>query len=175
MKQLLIIVDYQNDFVTGSLGFPEAQKLEVSIAEKIYGYRQRGDEILFTMDTHGSDYLKTQEGTWLPVEHGNQDTWGWKLTDGIGSAQRASGPLYFKSCFGSAELFSYLQEKTYAQVELVGVVSNICVLSNAVLVKTALPETPVIVDASCTASNDPILHEKALDVMEGLQIQVRNR
>ncbi len=175
MKQLLIIVDYQNDFVTGSLGFPEAQKLEVSIAEKIYGYRQRGDEILFTMDTHGSDYLKTQEGTWLPVEHGIKDTWGWRLTDGIEALREPQDRCICKSCFGSAELFSYLQEKTYAQVELVGVVSNICVLSNAVLVKTALPETPVIVDASCTASNDPILHEKALDVMEGLQIQVRNR
>lgn len=175
MKRLLIVVDYQNDFVTGSLGFPQAQKLEARIAEKICVYRQRGDEILFTLDTHSSDYLKTQEGAWLPVEHGIRDTWGWRLTEGIEALREPQDRCICKPCFGSAELFSYLKEKMYAQVELVGVVSNICVLSNAVLVKTALPETRVIVDASCIASNDPIIHEKALDVMEGLQIQVRNR
>ena len=117
MKRLLIVVDYQNDFVDGSLGFPGAELLEEPIAAKIEEYRSAADVIAFTFDT----------------------------------------------------------QPPFKSIELVGLVSNICVISNAVLAKAACPEVPVIVDAACTASFDDSLNEKALDVLEGLQVQVTNR
>lgn len=174
-KKLLIVVDYQNDFVTGSLGFPQAQEIAPQLAGKIREYRSRGDDILFTFDTHDSGYLQTQEGKWLPVEHTLRGTWGWELAGEIAGLRCPEDPCIEKPCFGAAGLLGFLQGKPYEAVELAGVVSYICVLSNAVLVKTALPDTPVVVDARCTAAPDPVLQEKAFDVMQALQIEVCNR
>lgn len=174
-KKLLLVVDYQVDFVSGSLGFPQAEKLAGRIAEKIRAYRANGDEIAFTLDTHGEDYLKTQEGRFLPVGHCVRGTDGWELYGEVAKLRRPGDAAFVKDRFGSPRLFEYLSGQAYAGVELVGVVTNICVLANAVLAKTALPETPVEVDASCCASADESLHQKALDVMEGLQIRVTNR
>lgn len=167
IKKCLIVVDYQNDFVTGALGFPEAVAIEQSVAEKIRQYRDNDDEVLFTLDTHGADYLQTQEGKNLPVPHCIKGTDGHKLvlpSDG--------GLLFEKDTFGSDKLYEYLKMHRFESIELVGVVSNICVISNAVLAKTAQPKTPIIVDAKCTASNDQWLHKAALDVMASLQIEV---
>ncbi|MEG2024360.1 MAG: isochorismatase family cysteine hydrolase [Gordonibacter sp.] len=185
MKRLLLVVDYQNDFVDGSLGFPGAEKLEGPIAEKIVAYREAGDDVAFTLDTHHRDYLKTQEGRGLPVEHCIEGTPGHDLYGQIALLQRDTDTVFRKPSFGSAAFFerSRLSQRAadevgkppFASIEIVGLVSNICVLANAVLAKTACPEVPIIVDAACTASHDPALHEKVLDVMEGLQIQVINR
>ena len=175
MKKLLIVVDYQNDFVSGSLGFDQAEELDGRIADKITEYRNKGGEIIFTFDTHTAEYPDTQEGKNLPVVHCIDGTEGWKLCGKVASLKRDGDRFFKKPAFGSAELFDYLRDKEYGSIELVGIVSNICVLSNAVLAKTALPETPVIVDASCVASNDKNLNEAALNVMEGLQIRVINR
>lgn len=174
-KKLLIVVDYQNDFVSGSLGFPKAAELEGRIAAKIRAYRQNGDEVAFTLDTHGEDYLRTQEGRLLPVGHCIRGTGGWELYGETAALKEDGDAVFIKDRFGSPKLFEYLAAREYAGVELVGVVTNICVIANAVLAKTALPETPVTVDASCCAGNDGALHEKALDVMESLQIHVTNR
>ncbi len=175
MKNLLIVVDYQNDFVTGSLGFPQAQQLEPALAQKIREYRTRGDEILFTLDTHDATYPDTQEGKNLPIMHTIRDSWGWQLAGAAASLCAPGDVCLEKPCFGAAGLLDYLRNRQYASVELAGVVSYLCVLSNVVIVKTALPETPVIVDARCVAGPDNTLHEKALDVMQGLQVQVKNR
>lgn len=175
MKKLLIVVDYQNDFVGGSLGFEKAVSLEKKIAEKIRRCRRDGGEVIFTLDTHTPDYLRTQEGRNLPVPHCVKGTEGWKLYGGIAELKEEGDRCFEKPAFGSAELFDYLRTRSYESVELVGVVSNICVIANAVLAKTALPETPVLVDAACVASNDDRLNEAALDVMAGLQIRILNR
>lgn len=175
MKRLLIVVDYQKDFVDGSLGFAKAAELEQPIADKIDKYRKNDDEIIFTLDTHDEDYLHTQEGELLPVTHCIRGTSGNRLYGRIAALQRDTDSCFHKPSFGSAELFEYLKNKAYRSIELVGVVSNICVISNAVLAKTALPEVPIIIDAACTASNDDRLNEAALDVMAGLQIQIMNR
>lgn len=185
MKRLLLVVDYQNDFVDGALGFPGAEKLDVPIANKIAAYREAGDEVAFTFDTHRADYLDTQEGKNLPVTHCVEGTLGHKLYGQVAECLRASDIVFCKPVFGSSEFFEFCRQAQsaateagtlpFASIEIVGVVSNICVISNAILAKTACPEVPVIVDAACTASFDPALHEKALDVMEGLQIQVINR
>lgn len=175
MKKLLIVVDYQNDFVDGSLGFPKAKLLEDKINAKIQDYKQNGDEVVFTFDTHDNTYLDTQEGKNLPVTHCIRNTQGWNLYGSIANMKEKSDTCFLKPSFGSAELFTFLSQRDYAGIELVGVVTNICVIANAVLAKAALPEVPITIDASCVASNNDALQEKALDVMESMQFQVQNR
>lgn len=175
MKNCLIVVDYQNDFVSGALGFPEAAALDEKIAAKIARYREAGDDVMFTFDTHTPEYLLSREGRYLPVPHCIRGTEGHKLYGKVGESVDTEDWCFVKYTFGSDALFDFLKQNRYGKIELVGVVTNICVISNAVLVHTAQPETDVTVDASCCASNDPVLHEKALDVMESLQIEVVNR
>ncbi|MCL2774504.1 MAG: cysteine hydrolase [Oscillospiraceae bacterium] len=175
MKKCLIVVDYQNDFVSGALGFPAAAELEEYIAEKINEYRRDNGTVLFTFDTHSENYINTQEGRNLPVVHCLHDTPGHNLYGKIATLLLESDKRFYKNTFGSDEMYQYLKTETFESIELVGVVSNICVISNAVLAKTAQPETPVIVDAKCTASNDAGLNKAALDVMSSLQIYVINR
>lgn len=173
MKRCLIVVDYQKDFVTGSLGFVGAEKIEGRIAEKIREYRKEGCDILFTLDTHGEDYLKTNEGRNLPVIHCVEDTEGHELFGEVGRLRSKTDRVFLKGTFGSDELYEYLKKSGYSYVELAGVVTNICVITNAALAKTALPEAEIAVDASCVASNDEELNLAALNVMESLQIKIR--
>ena len=170
MPKCLIVVDYQNDFVSGSLGFAGAELLDSKIAKKIQEYRANGDVVMFTLDTHGEDYLKTQEGKNLPVPHCIQGTEGHELYGETKKLILESDKRFYKPSFGSGELYEYLKEMPFESIELVGLVSNICVISNAILAKTAQPETPIMVDLDCIAGHDPKLHEAAVAVMEGLQI-----
>lgn len=172
MKRCLIVVDYQNDFVNGSLGFPEAEALSSAIAGKINEYRESGDEVIFTFDTHDINYLNTQEGIHLPVAHCIKGTSGHRLYHDIEKLRQPDDVCFNKNTFGSAELFDYLREHPCKSIELCGLVSNICVISNAVLCKTAQPETPVKVDARCTAGADKAMHDAALLVMKGIQIEL---
>ena len=172
MKKCLIVVDFQNDFVSGSLGFPKAAELEPHIVRKIEEYRSRGDSVLFTFDTHGDDYSSTQEGRNLPVAHCLRDTEGHKLYGRVGELALDSDLRFIKNTFGSDALYEHLKTESFSSIELVGLVSNICVISNAVLAKTAQPEAVIIVDSKCTASHDEALNTAVLEVMKGLQIQV---
>lgn len=174
-KKCLIVVDYQNDFVTGSLGFAEAVSIEQNIAKKIMEYRKNGDEIIFTLDTHYENYLETQEGKNLPVPHCIKNTQGHNLYGIVDTLVKDSDKKFEKEAFGSDKLYEYLKVQPFESIELIGVVSNICVISNAVLAKTAQPKTPIIVDAKCTASFDNKVHNAALDVMVSLQIKIINR
>jgi len=174
MKRILIVVDYQNDFVDGALGFPGAELLDDGISRKIRDYQDRGDMIVYTLDTHQENYLATEEGRNLPVEHCLLGSNGHALYGKTGLLARG-GRFFPKDTFGSRDLLSFLAEGGFEEVLLVGLVSNICVLSNAVIAKTALPNARIIVDASCTRSFDPELHEKALDVLVGIQVSVINR
>lgn len=175
MKKLLIVVDYQNDFVSGSLGFDGGKAIESNIAEKIRTYRAEGNDILFTLDTHGADYRFTEEGKHLPVEHCMKGSNGWELYGSVAALRQPEDVCFEKATFPSLQLGEYLSGKDYDAIELVGLVSNICVLSNAVIAKAALPNAHIVVDASCTASADEELHQKALDVMGGLHIEVIHR
>lgn len=174
MKHALIVVDYQRDFVTGTLGFPEAAALAEPIAAKIATYHQNGDDVLFTMDTHSSDYLQTQEGRNLPISHCIKGTPGHTLEETIAQQILPSDRFFEKNTFGSAALFSFLQKQSYQQIELVGVVSSICVLSNAILCKTALPEVPIFIDAACIAAPNPYLQKATLDILKNLQVQIHS-
>lgn len=174
MNRLLIVVDYQNDFVDGTLGFAEAAALDAVIAAKVKEYQERGDKIVVTMDTHEDDYLRTQEGRKLPVRHCQRGTEGWRLYGQTG-ALLEDCRAFEKPTFGSAELFDFLRASAcFEQIELCGLVSNMCVLSNAVLAKCAQPEAPVVVDAAACAAPDPAMHKAALQVLAGLQVELIN-
>ena len=180
MKRLLIVVDYQNDFVDGALGFEGAELLDKPIAEKISEYRAAGDVVAFTYDTHHRDYMQTQEGLNLTVPHCIEGTEGHKLYGETALMARDMDEVYYKPTFGSSELFARLS-KAQASAASLGrepvevIVSNMCVLSNAVIARSACPNVQVIVDAACTAAPDPKLNEEALDVLEALQVSVINR
>lgn len=176
MNRILLVIDYQNDFVDGTLGFSGAEKLDEKICSKINEYRKSNDEVIFTLDTHYENYLSTQEGRNLPVVHCIKGTHGWEIYGKCAECVRESDKIFEKSSFGSYELAEYLRKKkNIDSVEIVGLVSNICVIANAVCAKTALPEAEITVDASCTSCADEKLNRQALDCMEGIQIKVINR
>ena len=178
VKKLLIVVDYQNDFVNGALGFDGAALLEMPIMAKIKQYESNGDDIIYTFDTHYDEYLETREGQGLPIKHCIQGSEGHALYGKLHDHYQHGGYAFqeevFKDTFGSADLLMMLAEREqYDKVELVGLVSYICVLSNAVIAKTAQPEAEIIVDSKCIAGPDADLHEACLKLMrEALQITV---
>lgn len=174
MKKLLIVVDYQNDFVSGSLGFAGAENIASVIKEKIEQYLKDESDIIFTLDTHKENYMETMEGSKLPIKHCVKGTEGWKLHESVNYLPLAK-KVFEKETFPSLDLANYLKDNKYDEVELCGLVSNICVISNAIMVKAALPNARIIIDVKATDSHDKTLQEKCFDVLEGLHIDLINR
>ena len=177
MNRYLFVIDYQNDFVDGALGFPGAEKLDERIAAKVRSYGK--GKVFFTRDTHFDNYLSTREGRNLPVVHCIQGTPGWEVYGETARALReVDAPGIDKLVFGmdvtDPATAAVLPEQA-DRIELVGLVSNICVVSNAVVLQSKYPEASIVVDAACTDSFDKSLHEKVLDVLEGFQVTVINR
>ncbi len=170
----LIVVDMQNDFVSGSLGSAEAQKIVPGVARKIEEYRKAGAPVFFTLDTHEEDYLLTQEGKNLPVKHCLKGTDGWQLSPEVREAAGNAPVCFEKNTFGSEALTRKLVSEKPEEIELVGLCTDICVISNALLIKAFLPETVIRVDASCCAGVTPESHENALKAMKMCQITVIN-
>lgn len=171
MKKLLVVVDMQNDFIDGALGTEEAVKILEPVASKIKAAKSQGTEIIFTKDTHHKDYLMTQEGRKLPVPHCVKGTKGWELAESL--KELAEGcRILEKPTFGSMELAEIAGESGYEDVELVGLCTDICVISNAMLLKAALPEAVIRVDACCCAGVTPKSHSNALEAMKVCQIEV---
>lgn len=168
----LVVVDYQVDFVSGALGFAGAEKLEDIIVGKIRKMREDEGQVIFTMDTHNSRYLKTAEGRKLPVPHCIAGTAGHALYGRVAEAVRAGDIVIRKPSFGSMELAKELKRGRFSEVELCGLVTDICVISNAILAKAALPESRVVVDSRACLTADPEAQERALAVMRGVQIDV---
>ncbi len=177
MNRYLFVIDYQNDFVDGALGFPGAEKLDEKIAAKIRAYGR--DHVLFTRDTHFENYLDTREGKNLPVIHCVKGTPGWEIYGETAKAlAEVEAPGIDKLVFGmdmTDPAAAAVLPETADEIELVGLVSNICVVSNAVVLQSKYPEATIIVDAACTDSFDKALHEKVLDVLTGFQVKVINR
>ena len=173
MKNYLIVVDMQNDFIDGSLGTKEAVAIVGKVAEKI---RSFSGDVIFTRDTHGPDYLETQEGKRLPVRHCVKDSAGWQIREGLESIRQCT--VIDKPGFGSTELGVLLAQKDLAEkigsITLVGLCTDICVISNALLLKAFLPETPICVDAACCAGVTPESHRGALEAMKMCQITIEN-
>lgn len=168
--KLLVVVDMQKDFVDGSLGTAEAVAIVDNVVSKI---RDWDGQIIYTLDTHGEDYLNTQEGHFLPVEHCIRSTPGWQLNDKVEKAIEEKGALGIeKPTFGSERLVEVVREEAPEEIELIGLCTDICVISNALLLKAAFYETPIRVDQSCCAGVTPEKHEAALEVMRSCQIEV---
>lgn len=172
MKKCLIVVDYQIDFVSGSLGFEKAKSLEKGICKEIDIYHKNKQKVIFTFDTHDKNYLDTNEGKNLPIEHCIIGTDGHKLYGLVAEKIQDTDLSINKPSFGSTELFEYLKKEEFDQIELCGVVTNICVISNAVLAKTACPNSYVFINKALVASNDEKQNDYALKVMESLQIKI---
>ena len=173
MRNYLIVVDMQNDFIDGALGTKEAEAIVEKVADKIRGF---DGEVIFTRDTHGEDYLDTQEGARLPVRHCVKDSAGWQIREGLEAIRPAA--VIDKPTFGSAELGAMLAqrdlEEKIGEITVVGLCTDICVISNALLIKAFLPETPIVVDAQCCAGVTPQSHRNALEAMKMCQITVVN-
>lgn len=171
MKKLLIVVDMQTDFVTGALGTKEAQAIVPMVAEKIQKAKEEGTDVIFTLDTHEENYLDTQEGKQLPVPHCIKNTEGWMLVPEL--RPLAGGCMSVeKPTFGSTRLAHIVGRAGYDEIELIGLCTDICVISNAMILKASVPETPISVDASCCAGVTPESHANALAAMKMCQITI---
>lgn len=174
-KKVLIVVDMQGDFVDGPLGTQEARDIVPNVIDKIIEYDLSGDSIIFTLDTHfANTYKDSQEGQFLPVEHCIRDTDGWHLQNDIYEVlcnEFVEFTYLEKTTFGSMELMDDIPLDTES-IELVGVCTDICVVSNALILKACFPEIPIYVDASCCAGTTPEKHKAALEVMKSCQINV---
>ena len=171
-KKILVVVDAQNDFITGVLGNKECNVATNVIADEIRSGKY--DDVIFTRDTHDENYLNTQEGKKLPVPHCIRNTEGWQIRSEL-DALRKTEPID-KETFGSTDLAGELvamnEDNEIESITFVGLCTDICVISNALLAKASLPEVPIIVDAKCCAGVTPESHENALKAMEACQIQI---
>ena len=172
MRKILVVVDMQNDFIDGSLGTPEAVAIVENVKDKIRSYDK--SDIFVTMDTHAPDYLETQEGKNLPVEHCIKGTDGWKVRPDIDELLQGAA-VYEKPTFGSVKLaedISNIATDEEMEIELIGLCTDICVVSNALLLKANMPEVKISVDPSCCAGVTPESHEAALKTMQMCQVNV---
>ena len=172
MARLLVVVDYQNDFIDGALGFAGAEKIAPKIAELIKEFHANKDEVVFTFDTHNADYLNTTEGKYLPVPHCLKGSQGWALYPEIepllGDSKR-----FEKPGFGSKELGHYIEENNFDEIYLCGLVSDICVFSNAIIAKAfSSPYTKIKIVRNATSSFDLEMQEKSFDVLKHLHIEI---
>lgn len=173
MQDILIVVDMQNDFIDGALGTAEAVAIVPKAAEKIRSFK---GTVIFTRDTHGEDYMQTQEGHNLPVPHCIKGSQGWEVCPALEPLR--TGLTIDKPTFGSAELGRLLLEldkkEPVGSITLIGLCTDICVISNAMIAKAFLPEVPVTVDAACCAGVTPESHRTALNAMKMCQISIDN-
>ena len=168
--KVLVVIDMQNDFIDGALGTKEAEKIVDGVQKEIALFKKNGDEVVFTRDTHEKNYLSTAEGKNLPVEHCIKGTAGWEISEKLDTADSL---IFDKPTFGSTGLAAYLSRKDEIdEIEIVGLCTDICVISNALMIKAHLPETPVTVKGSLCAGVTPESHQRALESMKMCQIQI---
>lgn len=171
MQNILIVVDMQNDFIDGALGTKEAVSIVPHVVQKIKNF---DGTVLFTRDTHEETYMDTQEGKNLPVPHCIRGTQGWQICPEVEALRKTKA--VDKATFGAKDLVSVLesehQRDPIAQITLVGLCTDICVISNALLIKAFLPETELVVDAACCAGVTPESHRTALNAMRACQVRI---
>lgn len=169
-KKVLLVIDMQNDFIDGALRNEEAMKIIENVNKKITKYRENRDIIIFTRDTHDTNYLNTNEGKNLPVSHCIKGTDGWQISSSINVQE--NDKIIDKPTFGSLELAEYVAEIKPETIELIGVCTDICVISNAMILKAKLPEIEISVDSTCCAGVTPQTHKNALEAMKMCHIKV---
>lgn len=172
MSKLLVVVDYQNDFVTGALGFNDAVAIEANVVRIIKEFKDRGDDVVFTMDTHQTDYMDTTEGKNLPVPHCIEGSSGWELTDSL-KPLAGDSKVFKKYTFGSKDLGRYIEDKNYEDIYLIGIVSDICVFSNALIAKAfANEKANIYVIKEAVASMNEDTQQRAFETLKYLHIKV---
>ena len=169
MKKALVIIDMQNDFIDGSLGTPEAQAIVLNVSERVKAAVQDGEKLIFTQDTHPKNYLQTAEGKKLPVEHCIKPSHGWALTSSLIPYAKDAVVLE-KPTFGATGLPQHVAG--FDEITVIGLCTDICVISNAMLLKAFLPEAKICVDSKCCAGVTPKSHLRALEAMKMCQIDV---
>ncbi len=170
MKKALIVVDMQKDFINGALGTKEAEAIVDNVAEVVKTF---DGDVIFTRDTHTNKYMETQEGRNLPVLHCIKDTEGWQIDRKLASLRTDAMQIFDKPSFGSVALAEYLQaQKELESVTLIGLCTDICVISNALLIKAFLPEVEISVIEKCCAGVTPQSHQNALEAMKMCQIKI---
>ena len=169
MKEILVVVDMQTDFLTGALGSADAAAVIPVVKARVDEARKKGERVVFTRDTHGKEYLQTQEGKKLPVPHCEKDTDGWQIVGGL----YQDGDLVFdKPVFGSIALAEFLKAERFDKITFVGVCTDICVVSNVLLTKAYCPESEVFVISAACAGVTREKHEAALETMRSCQVTV---
>lgn len=169
-KNVLAVIDMQNDFIDGALGTKEAEAIVEKVAAQIRDFE---GEVVYTRDTHFEDYLRTQEGAKLPVEHCIKETEGWQIREEVRQAGVGEAKIFDKLTFGSVELAEYLKNMTDLEsVTVIGLCTDICVISNALVIKAFLPEVTVRVNADCCAGVTPQSHRNALEAMKMCQVEI---
>ena len=161
----LIVIDMQNDFIDGSLGTKEAVEIVPAVKEKIKEYRENGDEVIFTRDTHHDNYLNTNEGHYLPVVHCIENTPGWEIKEGL---YFEGAEIINKPSFG----YTGWSGRSFEEIEIIGLCTDICVVSNALILKALFPEIKISVDSKCCAGVTPDSHNAALETMKMCQIEI---
>lgn len=168
--KVLAVIDMQNDFIDGTLGTKEAELIVSNVRKKIEEFLEKGDLVIYTRDTHTSEYLKTQEGNNLPVVHCVEKTQGWQISEAV---YKEDCPVIDKPSFGSLELAEWVASRdNVEEIVLIGLCTDICVISNAMILKARLPEIPISVIADCCAGVTPQSHLNALEAMKMCQIRV---
>lgn len=168
--KVLCVIDMQNDFIDGALGTKEAEAITDNVKAKIEAYRRNGDRVIFTRDTHFDNYMETQEGRNLPVPHCIKDSDGWQISEKL---PVGNSTVIDKPSFGSVELGDFIAGLDGVEaVELVGLCTDICVISNAMIIKAKLPEIKVSIDSQCCAGVTPQSHNNALEAMKMCQIEI---
>lgn len=167
--KVLLVIDMQNDFIDGALGTKEAVSIVPNVQRKIQEAKANGTTVIFTRDTHFENYMETQEGANLPVKHCIKDTQGWEISSALDTED---ADIIDKISFGSIELAEYVEGLEPEEITLVGLCTDICVISNAMILKARMPEVPITVDASCCAGVTPESHNNALSAMQMCQIKV---
>ena len=172
MRKLLVVIDMQKDFIDGALGTKEAVAIVPAVLDKIRSYDIK--DVFATKDTHKADYMSTQEGRYLPVEHCIEGTEGWEFDKALTEALK-DARVYNKPTFGSTELakdIKAIADTEEIEIELIGLCTDICVVSNALMLKAFMPEVKISVDPACCAGVTPEKHEAALETMRSCQIQI---
>ncbi len=171
MRKVIVVIDMQNDFIDGALGTKEAQAMLPHLVAKLE--REKDALLIFTQDTHSKNYMETQEGRNLPVLHCIKPEKGWEIAPSLQPFVKKAAAVIEKPAFGSLELPKAVAKLHPDEVELVGLCTDICVISNAMILKAAFPELPVAVDASCCAGVTPASHDNALQAMKMCQVDIR--
>lgn len=173
MRKLVVVIDMQNDFVTGSLGTKEAKEIVNRVVNSIEREMAAGSEVVFTMDSHDVNYLESSEGKNLPVKHCIKGTNGWEIIPELRKYMEEETRIFEKPSFGSLDLAAYAKENKFEEIELMGLCTDICVVSNGLLLKANLPEALIQVDSKACAGVTPKSHESALETMRMCQIIVK--